>query len=196
LCGIQLRVLLAGRQVKVTTAAEHAIPTPAIYPTRGINTKPYRIPEVHREEVQKQTDQMLRDGIMEPSNSPWNSPILVIPKKPDVSGKNKWRTVVDFRKLNEITLGDSFPLPVISEILEMLGKSKYFSTIDCVNGFLQVPVKPDDQAKTAFSTRNGHFHYRRMPFGLKGAPATFQRLMTTVLSGIQGIKCLVYLDDL
>ena len=137
----------------------------------------------------------MRDYIIEPSTSPWYSPILVIPKKEDASGKRKWRIVVDFRKLNEVTVGDSFPLPVISEILDTLGNSRYFSTIDCASGFLQVPVKPKDQAKTAFSTREGHFQYKRMPFGLKGAPATFQRLMTTVLSGIQGIKCLVYLDD-
>jgi hypothetical protein len=186
---------LSGDKLTFTTAAEHAIPTPAIDPTRGINTKPYRIPEVHREEVLKQTKQMLIDGIIEPSTSPWNSPILVIPKKADASGRKKWRIVVDFRKLNEVTVGDSFPLPVITEILDTLGKSKYFSTIDCANGFLQVPVRPEDQPKTAFSTRKRHFQYKRMPFGLKGAPATFQRLMTTVLSGIQGIKCLVYLDD-
>jgi hypothetical protein len=186
---------LTGDKLTFTTAAEHSIPTPTIDPTRGINTKPYRIPEVHRDEVQKQTEQMLRDGIIVPSSSPWNSPILVIPKKEDASGKRKWRIVVDFRKLNDVTIGDSFPIPVISEILDALGKSKYFSTIDCASGFLQVPVKHEDQAKTAFSTREGHFQYKRMPFGLKGAPATFQRLMNTVLTGIQGIKCLVYLDD-
>jgi len=101
---------------------------------------------------------------------------------------------VDFRKLNDVTIGDSFPIPVLSEILDALGKSKYFSTIDCASGFLQVPVKLEDQSNTAFSTRD-HFQYTRMPFGLKGAPATFQRLMTTILSGIQVIKCLVYLDD-
>jgi len=102
---------------------------------------------------------------------------------------------VDFRKLNDVTFGDSFPIPVVSEILDALGKSKYFSTIDSASGFLQVPVKLEDEAKTAFSTRDGHFQYTRMPFGMKGAPATFQRLMTTILSGIQGIKFLVYLDD-
>jgi hypothetical protein len=186
---------LPGDALTFTTATEHTIPTPTIDPTRGINTKSYRIPEIHREEVQRQTEQMLRDGIIAPSSSPWNSPIIVIPKKTDASGKKKWRIVVDFRKLNDVTIGDSFPIPVISEILDALGKSKYFSTIDCANGFHQVPVKLEDQPKTAFSTREGHFQYTRMPFGLKGAPATFQRLMTTILSGIQGIKCLVYLDD-
>ena len=69
---------------------------------------------------------MLRDGIIEPSTSPWNSPILAIHKKENASGKKKWRIVVDFRKLNEVTVGDSFPLPVISEILDTLGNSKYF----------------------------------------------------------------------
>jgi len=174
----------SGDKLTFTTAAEHAVPTPAVDPTRGTNSKPYRIPEVHREEVRRQTDKMLRDDILEPSTSPWNSQILVIPKKEDASGKRKWRIVVDFRKLNEVTVDDSFPLPVISEILDTLGNSKYFSTIDCASGFLQVPVKAEDQAKTAFSTREGHFQYKRMPIGLKGAPATFQRLMTTVLSGI------------
>jgi len=138
---------------------------------------------------------MLRDGIIVPSTSPWNSPILVVPKKADTSGRKKWRIAVDIRKLNDVTTGDSSPISIISEILDALGKSKYFSTIDCASGFLQVPVKLEDQAKTAFSTREGHFQYTRMLIDLKGAPATFQRLMTTALSGIQGIKCLVYLDD-
>ena len=119
----------------------------------------------------------------------------MIPKKLDASAKKKWRIVVEFRKLNEVTVGDGFPLPVITEIHDTLGKSKYFSTIDCASGFLQVPVSPEDQPKTAFSTREGHFQYKRMPFVLKGAPATFERLMTNVLSDIQGIKYLVYLDD-
>lgn len=175
--------------------AEHTIPTPIIYPTRGINTKPYSIPEIHREVVQKQTEQILNNGIIVPSTSPWTSPNLVIPKKADVSGKKKWRIVIDFRKLNDITVGDSFPTPIIPKILDALGKSKYFSTIVCASGFLQVPVKLEDQPKTAFSSREGHFQYRRMSFGLKGAHGTFQRLMIAVLSGVQGIKCRVYLDN-
>ena len=93
-----------------TTAAEHAIPTPAIDPTRGINSKPYRIPEIHREEVRRQTDQMLRNGIIGPSTSPWNLLILVIAKKEDAPDKKKWKIVVDFKKINEVTVGDSFPL--------------------------------------------------------------------------------------
>ena len=97
--------------------------------------------------------------------------------------------------MNDVTVGDGFPIPVISDVLDSLGKTKYISTVDCASGFWQIPVR-EDRPKTAFSTDYGHFEYKSMPFGLKGAPATFQRLMSMVLSGIQGLKCLVYLDDI
>jgi len=139
---------------------------------------------------------MLADGVIQYSTNPWNSPILVVPKKTGASGKMKWRVVVDFRKLNGVTIGDSFPIPVISDVLNSLGNLKYFSTVDCANGYWQIPVRVEDRLKTAFSTNYGHFEYKSMPFGLKGAPATFQRLMSTVLSRMQGLKCLVYLDDI
>jgi hypothetical protein len=187
---------LPGDKLIYTTVTEHAILTPTADPTGGINTKSYRIPEVHREEVKKQTKQMLRDGIIAPKMSPWNSPILVVPKKADASGVRKCRIVVEFRKLNDVTIGDSFPLPVISEVLDELGNSKYFSTIDCASGFHQILVQAEDQPKTAFSTSQGHYEYKRMSFILKGAPATFARLMSNVLTGMQGIKCLVYVDDI
>jgi len=108
---------------------------------------PYRIPEIHRDEVQKQTEQMLRDGIIAPSTSPWNSPILAVPKEADASGRKKWRIVVDFRKLNDVKIGDSFPIPLISEILYALGKSKYFSTTDSASGFLPSPCKTQRSSK-------------------------------------------------
>ena len=100
----------------------------------------------------------------------------------------KWR-VVDIRKLNDVTIGDSFPIPVISDVLNSLGNSKYFSTVDCASGFWQIPVRAADRPKT-FSTNYGHFEYTSMSFGLKGTPATFERLMSTVLSGMQGLKCI------
>jgi hypothetical protein len=139
---------------------------------------------------------MLEDGIIQHSTSPWNSPILFVPKKTDASGKTKWTVVVDFRKINDVTIGDSFPIPVVSDVLNSLGNSKYFSTVDCASGFLLIPIRAEDRPKSAFSTNYGHFEYKSMPFGLKGAPATFQRLMSTVLSGMQGLKCVVYLDDI
>jgi len=88
----------SGDMLTCTTVAEHAIPTPTIDLSRAINTKSYRIPEIYKEELKRQIEQMLKDDIIQPSTSPWNSPILVIPEKVNASGKQKWRIVVDFRK--------------------------------------------------------------------------------------------------
>ena len=139
---------------------------------------------------------MLKDGIISASISQWNAPLLVVPKKADASGKPRLRVVVDFRKLNELTIGDSFPLPNITDILDQLGNAKYFTTLDLASGYHQIPMAERDKDKTAFSTPYGHYEFNRMPFGLKNAPATFQRLMNSVLAGIQGLRCLVYLDDI
>lgn len=94
--------------------------------------------------------------------------------------------IIDFRALNEKTLGDAYPLPNITEILDQLGSAKYFSVFDLASGFHQIPMHESDTHKTAFSTPFGHYQFNRMPFGLKNAPATFQRLMDQVLSGLQG----------
>ncbi|EFA12120.1 Retrovirus-related Pol polyprotein from transposon 17.6-like Protein [Tribolium castaneum] len=161
-----------------------------------IFTKTYRYPEIHKEEVRKQINSMLTQGIIRPSTSPWSSPIWIVEKKLDASGKKKWRLVADYRKLNEKTVNDKYPLPNITDILDKLGKSIYFTTLDLASGFHQVQMNPDDIEKTAFSTENGHYEYLRMPFGLKNAPATFQRVMDNILRGIQNKKCFVYLDDI
>lgn len=81
--------------------------------------------------------------------------------------------MVDFRKLNILTVGDAFPMPNINEILDQVGKATYFSCLDLASEYHQVPLHPKDQEKTAFSTNQGHFHFQRMYFGLKGAPSTF-----------------------
>jgi len=134
--------------------------------------------------------------IIRTSVSQWNAPLLVVSKKADASGKPKLRVVVDFRKLNNISIGDSFPLPNITEILDQLGSAKYFITLDLASGYHQIPMVEPDKGKTAFSTPYGHYEFNRMPFGLKNAPATFQRLMNSVLTGMQRLKRLVYLDDI
>lgn len=103
---------------------------------------------------------------------------------------------VDFRKLNQVSVGDAYPLPNITDILDQLGKSKYYTTLDLAQGYHQVKMHPDHCEKTAFSTDKGHFEFLRVPFGLKGAPATFQRLMNTVLAGLSGLKAFVYLDGI
>ena len=135
------------------STTEHSIPTPNIDPHRTINLRPYRIPQVHRAEVQKH--KMLADVIIQLSTSPWNSPILVVPKKIDVSGKTKWRVVVDFRKLNDVTVVE-FSHSCTFRCTTFTGKSKYFSTVDCASDFWQIPVGTEDRPKTAFCTENGH----------------------------------------
>ncbi|KAM0727554.1 Retrovirus-related Pol polyprotein from transposon 17.6 [Formica fusca] len=139
---------------------------------------------------------MLKNGIIRTSASQWNASLLVVPKEADASGKPKLRIVVDFRKLNDLTIGDSFPLPNITDILDQSGNAKYFTTLDLASGYHQILMTERDKNKTAFSTPYGHYEFNRMPFGLKNAPATFQRLMNSVLTGMQGLKCLVYLDDI
>jgi len=103
--------------------------------------------------------------------------------------------VVDYRNLNEITINDKFPIPNMDEILGKLGKCQYFTTIDLAKGFHQIEMDPKSIPKTAFSTKHGHYEYTRMPFGLKNAPATFQRCMNFVLKDLINKHCLVYLDD-
>jgi hypothetical protein len=139
---------------------------------------------------------MLNDKIIRHSTSPWNSPIILVKKKKDASGRRKWRLVVDFRKLKEVTVEDSFPLPLITEILDSLGKARYFTASDLVSGFHQVPLREDDRQKTAFPTPDGHLEYCTMPMGMYSAPATFQRLIIKVLRGFTEVKALIYLDDI
>jgi hypothetical protein len=103
---------------------------------------------------------------------------------------------VDFRKIKEKTIGDAHPLPDIAEILDQLGQSKYFTCLDMIMGYHQIELEPGEGPKTAFSTKQGHWEYKRLPFGLKTAPATFQKMMNSVLSGLTGTRCFVYLDDI
>lgn len=184
---------LEGDRISCTNAVYHEIKTPGV--TQPIHQKPYKLPYSQKEEISKQVEEMQRDGIIRPSDSPWNAPLLVVPKKEDASGTKKYRVVVDFRKLNNITVGDAFPMPNVTEILDQLGKAKYFTCLDMASGYHQIPLQAEDKQKTGFSTDQGHFEFERMCFGLKGAPATFQRMMNRVLIGLNGIKTFVYLDD-
>jgi hypothetical protein len=133
---------LPGDKLTATTAAQHSIPTPSIPEGRCINLKNYRLAEAHKDEIDKQVAQMLDQGIIRPSKSEWNFPLLVVPKKMDASGEKKWRICIDFRRLNDVTIGDSYPLPNIQDILDKIGRARYFSALDCASGYLQVPLKP------------------------------------------------------
>lgn len=184
---------LDGEPLTFTNKIKHSIKTTDELP---VYTRSYRYPYVHRQEVQDQIGKMLDQGIIRPSNSAWSSPIWVVPKKADASGKTKWRIVVDFRKLNEKTIDDKYPIPNIADVLDKLGNCQYFTTLDLASGFYQVEMDPKDISKTAFNVEHGHFEYLRMPMGLKNSPSTFQRVMDNVLRELQNTICLVYLDDI
>jgi len=122
--------------------------------------------------------------------------VWLVPKKKDASGERKWRMVVDYRKLNEKVIKDRYPMPLINDVLDSLGRAKYFSTLDLASGYHQIEVKQEDIPKTAFSAEGGHFEYVRMPFGLNNAPATFLRLMNNIFGELLGKCCLIYMDDI
>lgn len=186
-------IYLDEQNLDFTNVIQHEIKTAN---DRPVYMKMYRYPRVHEKEICKQIDLMLKQGIIRDSNSPYNSPLWIVPKKMDNSGEKKWRIVIDYRKLNNITIDDKFPIPNIDNILDKLGRAQYFSTIDLAKGFHQILVKEEDRSKTAFSTPYGHYEFNRMPFGLKNAPATFQRLINSVLREHINKICVVYLDDI
>ena len=134
---------------------------------------------------------MLEKGIVEPSNSPWASPIVLVSKKDGTT-----RFCVDYRKLNDVTVKDGYPLPRVDECLDALAGSKWFSCMDLNSGFWQILVEPEDQMKTAFTTSHGLYRFKVMPFGLVNALSSFQRLMEDVLRGIQWVESLLYMDDI
>ncbi len=133
---------------------------------------------------------MLDRGVIEPCQSSWASPVVLVTKK-----DGSTRFCVDYRKVNEVTKKDAYPLPRIDDTVDALRASQYFSTLDLYSGYWQVKMDPDDIDKTAFVTRQGLFRFTVMPFGLCNAPATFKRLMELVLSGLNWKICLIYLDD-
>lgn len=184
---------LAGDRLSTTYAAKHEIETTTNVP---INKRQYRFPEATKSHINEEIEEMLKQGIIKPSTSPWNAPVLCVPKKPDPNGNKRYRIVVDFRALNTITKSFIYPIPLINEILDNIGESSYFSSLDLKSGFYQVPIDPRDAQKTAFSTPRGHFEFTRMPMGLKNSPSTFQRLMNSIIYEIGDVQAFVYLDDI
>lgn len=134
---------------------------------------------------------MKQQGVIEPSCSPWSSPVVLVKKK-----DGSTRFCVDYRKLNAVTHKDSYPLPRIDEMLEAFSGSQWFSTLDLKSGYWQVELAEEDKEKSAFSTGLGLWQFKVMPFGLCNAPATFERLMECVLAGVPPSVAMVYLDDI
>ena len=145
-----------------------------------------------REVVDEQIDEMLEKGVIEPSDSPWSSPIVIVPKK-----NGKFRFCIDYRKVNEVTEKDAYPLPQINAILDRLREARYISSIDLQNGYWLVPLTKDSKPITAFTVPGrGLFQFRVMPFGLHSAPATFQRLLDRIIGPDMEPRAFAYLDDI
>jgi hypothetical protein len=151
----------------------------------------YRMSPAELVEVQKQLNEYLEKGFIEPSNSPYGAPVLLVKKK-----DGSMRMCCDLRALNAITIKNKYPLPRIDEMLDQLHGAQMFSKIDLQSGYHQIRIHPDDVEKTAFRTRYGLYHFLVMPFGLTNAPATFQSMMNNVLRPYLDKFVLVYLDDI
>ena len=146
-----------------------------------------RLPIKQREEANALVEEMRRQGVIEPSHSPWTSPIVLVTKK-----DGSTRFCIDYRRLNKITKRDSYPLPRVDTTLDAINGSSWFLTLDLKSGYWQVKMESDDKEKTAFTTGEGLWQFIVMPFGLLNAPATFERLMERVLQGLPWTICLVY----
>ena len=156
-----------------------------------IRQRAYRIPLTRRQVVEEEVNKMLEKGVIRPSQSPWASPVTLVPKK-----DGSIRFCIDYRQLNAITRKDSYPLPRTQDIFDNLAGAAWFTSLDLKSGYWQIPVAECDIPKTAFITHNGLYEWVRMPFGLANAPSVFQREMQRVLGNALGKHAMVYIDDI
>ncbi|KAJ2941462.1 hypothetical protein O0L34_g3683 [Tuta absoluta] len=167
---------------------EHRIVTTSEDP---ISVPPYRLPPGRREILKTEIDKMLREGVIEPCSSPWAAPVVLVPKP-----NGSIRLCVDYRRLNAITVPDTNPIPRIDDLLHAAKPTPYMTSLDLKAGYWQVKIRPEDEDKTGFITPFGIYRFKRMPFGLRNAPATFQRLIDRFRLKLEHIKILAYLDDI
>ncbi len=170
-----------------TDLVQHHIET---LPGEVARSRPYRLPEHKKNVVQEELKAMLNLGVIEESHSDWASPIVLVPKT-----DGSVRFCVDYRKVNAMSKFDAYPMPRVDELLDRLGAARFYSTLDLTKGYWQIPLSPLSKEKAAFTTPFGLHQFVMLPFGLFGAPATFQRLMDKVLRPHSAYAA-AYLDDI
>ena len=159
---------------------------------KPIKQGPYRLNPNKKEIVNKEVDYMLKHNLIKASCSSWSSPVVLVPKE---RGQHvQYRLCFDYRKLNNVTKSDSYPMPRVDECIDKIGNAKYISKFDLLKGYWQVGLTPRAQAVSAFVTNNGLYECKVMPFAMKNASATFQRLMNFITQGLEG--CVIYIDDI
>ena len=158
-----------------------------------IKRRPYRLPLTKRNALDRKIEELLEQGVIVPSSSPWASPVVLVQKKDPTEGP---RFCVDYTALNKVTKKDAYPIPLIRDIFDQLHGASVFSTLDLKSGFHQLPVHPEDQEKTAFVCHAGLYQWTRMPMGLSNASQLFQRAMEVVFKGLIGRICMLYIDDI
>ena len=175
-------------QLGRTSLIQHTIDTGDAHP---IKQRPYRTSPEAKQEIDRQVNDMLQRGIIQESVSPWSAPVVLVKKK-----NGETRFCIDFRLINKITRKDSFPMPLVSDTLDALSGTQYFTTLDLKSGYWQIELDPSAREKTAFATHNGLYEFLVMPFGLTNSGASFQRLMGHILRGLEYRFALIYIDDI
>ena len=185
---LRRNICVKSKKPSLVKDMQHHIITSEALP---VNTKPHRIPHAWQDEVNKQIEEMLKNDIIRPSSSPWNSPIILVKKK-----DNSTRFVCDFRGLNDVTKKDSYPLPHIRDVLDKMQGSRYWTTLDAASAYWSMPLANQDKEKTAFAVPRGKFEFNVTPYGLCNAGASYQRMMDVTLSGLPPDRILAYMDDI
>lgn len=156
-----------------------------------MNVKPCWYSPTQKDEIERQIKEMLSNGIIRPSQSPFASPVILVKKK-----DGTWRFCVDYRQLNNITVKNKYPLPIVDELLDELHGAAWFTKLGMWSRYHKIRLRVEDEPKTAFKTHHGHWEFRVMPFGLTNATVTFQALMNTIFQPLLRKGVLVFVDDI